>query len=92
MGARLFLIGTYADPSEDLQLLARRLQRLRRPACRGLVPLRKADEHLCQRAHLHRPAVLWETAGAPVRLTGGRAAPGWSTEARSGEALWPAPG
>ncbi|MGD9995366.1 MAG: hypothetical protein AB7L17_01990 [Ilumatobacteraceae bacterium] len=43
------------------------------------------------RWHGERPAVLWETAGPGVTLTASRAAPGWSSEQMSGEALWPAP-
>jgi hypothetical protein len=42
------------------------------------------------RWHGERPAVLWETHGDPVRLTSPVSAPGWSSDAPSGDALWPA--
>jgi hypothetical protein len=43
------------------------------------------------RWHGERPAVLWEVTGEPVHLTAPALAPGWSTDAASGEALWPTP-
>jgi hypothetical protein len=43
------------------------------------------------RWHGERPAILWETTGPAGRLTASRAAPGWTTDAPAGEALWPAP-
>ena len=43
------------------------------------------------RWHGDRPAVLWQTTGAPVRLTAPALAPNWSTTEASGETLWPAP-
>jgi hypothetical protein len=43
------------------------------------------------RWHGERPAVLWEQTGAPVVLTAPVVAPGWSSSAAKGEALWPAP-
>ncbi len=43
------------------------------------------------RWHGARPAVLWEVTGGPVTLTAPDLAPGWSSAAASGEALWPAP-
>ena len=43
------------------------------------------------RWHGERPAVLWEQHGDPVELTSPAIAPGWSSQAPSGEALWPAP-
>jgi hypothetical protein len=43
------------------------------------------------RWHGDRPAVLWQTDGAPVRLIAPAVAPDWSSTEASGEALWPAP-
>lgn len=43
------------------------------------------------RWHGSRPAVLWEQTGATGSLRASTVAPGWSTDAPSGEALWPAP-
>lgn len=43
------------------------------------------------RWHGPRPAVLWEATGAPLVLRSSGAAPGWSTDAATGEALWPEP-
>lgn len=43
------------------------------------------------RWHGERPAILWEQTGDAVRLTAPTAAPGWSTDEISGEALWPPP-
>jgi hypothetical protein len=43
------------------------------------------------RWHGERPALLWETSGAPVTLVAPGTAPDWSVSERSGEALWPAP-
>jgi len=43
------------------------------------------------RWHGQRPAVLWEIDGPVVPLTASVVAPGWSTAAPKGEALWPAP-
>lgn len=43
------------------------------------------------RWHGARPAVLWESSGEPVVLRSSGAAPGWSTDAASGETLWPEP-
>jgi hypothetical protein len=43
------------------------------------------------RWHGARPAVLWETNGEPCRLRAPALAPDWSTDAVSGEALWPPP-
>lgn len=43
------------------------------------------------RWHGERPAVLWEITGAPTALSGGRAAPQWSSDEPRGEALWPQP-
>ena len=43
------------------------------------------------RWHGERPAVLWERRGRDVVLRAPVVAPGWSTSAPSGEALWPAP-
>ncbi len=40
------------------------------------------------RWHGERPAVLWEQQGEPVVLCAPVVGPGWSTSARSGEALW----
>jgi hypothetical protein len=47
---------------------------------------------LAVRWHGARPALLWEQKGAPVELVSPVVAPGWSSAAVSGEALWPAPG
>jgi hypothetical protein len=41
------------------------------------------------RWHGDRPAVLWEQSGTPVELTAPVVAPGWSSTAPTGEALWP---
>jgi hypothetical protein len=41
------------------------------------------------RWHGDRPAVLWETTGAPVTLRSPIAAPAWSSDAAEGETLWP---
>lgn len=43
------------------------------------------------RWHGARPAVLWEQTGGPVELVAPGVAPGWRTDAASGEALWPEP-
>src|SRR5829696_6494642 len=43
------------------------------------------------RWHGQRPAVLWEQTGQPVALTAPVVAPGWTSPAPKGEALWPAP-
>lgn len=43
------------------------------------------------RWHGERPAVLWEQT-ADQRITAPVVAPGWSSDDRRGEALWPAPG
>lgn len=43
------------------------------------------------RWHGERPALLWEQTGVPVRLHAPVAAPAWSSDAVTGEALWPAP-
>ena len=44
------------------------------------------------RWHGERPAVLWEQQGdEPIELTAPDIDPSWSTNERSGEALWPAP-
>jgi hypothetical protein len=43
------------------------------------------------RWHGERPAVLWEVSGEPVVLVGGAAAADWTSDARSGEDLWPQP-
>lgn len=43
------------------------------------------------RWHGERPAVLWEVTGEPVTLSAPVMAPGWATEAPSGETLWPVP-
>ncbi len=43
------------------------------------------------RWHGERPAVLWEVVGDAVSLSAPVAAPGWSTDERTGDALWPAP-
>ena len=43
------------------------------------------------RWHGERPAVLWEQTVAQ-RITAPVVAPGWSSDDRIGEALWPAPG
>jgi hypothetical protein len=43
------------------------------------------------RWHGDRPAVLWETSGAPVELTSPVVDPAWRTRDTRGEALWPAP-
>ncbi|MFZ9627891.1 MAG: hypothetical protein ACO3C1_00910 [Ilumatobacteraceae bacterium] len=43
------------------------------------------------RWHGARPAVLWEQQGEPVTLTAPVVAPGWSSSAPTGEALWPEP-
>lgn len=42
------------------------------------------------RWHGARPAVLWEQAGAPLRLSS-PVAPGWSSSDAKGETLWPEP-
>lgn len=41
------------------------------------------------RWHGARPAVLWEASGEPVTLSSPVIAPGWTSDAMSGEALWP---
>ncbi|MEN9505791.1 MAG: hypothetical protein RI958_1717 [Actinomycetota bacterium] len=46
---------------------------------------------LAVRWHGERPAVLWERTGGRRTLTASMVAPGWSSDAASGEALWPAP-
>jgi hypothetical protein len=46
---------------------------------------------LAIRWHGARPAVLWETSGEPVRLRASELAPEWSSDAPSGDTLWPAP-
>lgn len=43
------------------------------------------------RWHGERPAVLWEQTGDIVTLRSPVLAPQWSSSAKSGEALWPAP-
>jgi hypothetical protein len=43
------------------------------------------------RWHGARPAVLWEVTAGHAVLSAPVVAPDWSTEAASGEALWPAP-
>ena len=46
---------------------------------------------LAVRWHGARPAVLWEQAGAPIELSAPVVAAGWTTQAPTGEALWPQP-
>jgi hypothetical protein len=46
---------------------------------------------LAIRWHGARPAVLWETSGEPMRLRASELAPEWSSDAPSGDTLWPAP-
>jgi hypothetical protein len=46
---------------------------------------------LAIRWHGDRPAVLWEQSGMAIELIAPVVAPGWSTTAPSGEALWPPP-
>jgi hypothetical protein len=43
------------------------------------------------RWHGERPAVLWEQLGDPITLTASAVDDAWSTDQRSGEALWAAP-
>jgi hypothetical protein len=43
------------------------------------------------RWHGDRPAILWEIDGPPVQLRAPVVAPGWSTDAPTGESLWPPP-
>jgi hypothetical protein len=43
------------------------------------------------RWHGRRPAVLWERAGAVRELVAPAVAPGWRSDAATGEDLWPAP-
>ena len=43
------------------------------------------------RWHGGRPAILWELTGAKVTLSSQQMAPGWSTDQRTGETLWPVP-
>jgi len=57
----------------------------------GSGPQRAATLGYAVRWHGARPAVLWEVSGGPVHLTAPIVAPGWSSDAASGEALWPDP-
>ena len=43
------------------------------------------------RWHGERPAVLWECTGTTVTLRSSVLAPNWSSDAPTGDALWPAP-
>jgi len=42
------------------------------------------------RWHGERPAVLWECTGTSVALRSSVLAPNWSSDAPTGDALWPA--
>ncbi len=57
----------------------------------GSGPQRVATLGYAIRWHGARPALLWEVSGGPVHLTAPIVAPGWSSDAVSGEALWPEP-
>lgn len=46
---------------------------------------------LAVRWHGERPAVLWESTGESRTLTASTLAPHWSSDAQTGETLWPAP-
>ena len=55
----------------------------------GIPTAATATVSFAVRWHGDRPAVLWEQTGTPRRLTAPVAAPDWSTDEPTGEALWP---
>lgn len=57
----------------------------------GVPTLGSSTVSFAVRWHGARPAVLWEQSGDPVELTSPVLAPGWRSDAPTGEALWPAP-
>ena len=58
---------------------------------RGLPSGDQSDVGFAVRWHGGRPAVLWEQRGIPIELTAPALDESWSSDAPSGEALWPAP-
>ncbi len=71
--------------------MARAVDRDPRCADCRVVGSASSSVSLAVRWHGARPAVLWEQAGAPIELSAPVAAPGWTAEAPTGEALWPQP-